>query len=358
MPLFTSQELTDIVLIYGETGGNLNRSRRVYADRFPNRRIPSHTVIRNTIQNLRDRGEFRSNYEGRGRVRGRRLLNAEEVLLNMVEETPELSTRQAARQVHVSQSSVCRIWRNYSLHPYHIQRVQQLNANDHEARVRFCVNIRRRLARDLNFIRTILFTDESCFSRDGVFNYHNAHYWADANPRLIREGRFQHRFSVNVWAGIINNELIGPHILPVRLNGESYLNFLENVLSDYLENVPLRTRARMWYMLDGAPPHTARRVREFLNENYRHWIGRGGRVAWPARSPDLNPLDFFFWGYMKSLVYNDRAAIANEEDLRQRIVAAAEQIRAEIRETDINGGFIRRLEACIRARGSHFEHFI
>ena len=25
---------------------------------------------------------------------------------------------------------------------------------------------------------------------------------------------------------------------------------------------------------------------------------------WPARSPDLNPLDFFLWGYLKSQVYS------------------------------------------------------
>jgi hypothetical protein len=26
------------------------------------------------------------------------------------------------------------------------------------------------------------------------------------------------------------------------------------------------------------------------------WIGRGGPRHWPARPPDLNPLDFFLWG--------------------------------------------------------------
>jgi hypothetical protein len=25
---------------------------------------------------------------------------------------------------------------------------------------------------------------------------------------------------------------------------------------------------------------------------------------WPARSPDLNPCDFFFWGCVKDKVYN------------------------------------------------------
>ncbi|GBN05042.1 hypothetical protein AVEN_123636-1 [Araneus ventricosus] len=32
-------------------------------------------------------------------------------------------------------------------------------------------------------------------------------------------------------------------------------------------------------------------------------IGYGGCVEWPPRSPDLNSLDFFLWGYIKQLVY-------------------------------------------------------
>jgi hypothetical protein len=42
---------------------------------------------------------------------------------------------------------------------------------------------------------------------------------------------------------------------------------------------------------------------EFLNEGYEGGrIGTGGPVAWPIRTPDLNPLDFFLWGCMKSRV--------------------------------------------------------
>jgi hypothetical protein len=33
------------------------------------------------------------------------------------------------------------------------------------------------------------------------------------------------------------------------------------------------------------------------------WIGRGGPIAWLPRSPDLNPLDFFFVGYVKNIFY-------------------------------------------------------
>ena len=44
-------------------------------------------------------------------------------------------------------------------------------------------------------------------------------------------------------------------------------------------------------------------------------------MAWPLRSRDLNPCDFFLWGYMKDFVYS--ATIDNIEILRQRIENAA-----------------------------------
>ncbi|GBM81581.1 hypothetical protein AVEN_82167-1 [Araneus ventricosus] len=32
--------------------------------------------------------------------------------------------------------------------------------------------------------------------------------------------------------------------------------------------------------------------------------GRSGPIAWPPRSPDVTPLDFCFWGYVKDKVYS------------------------------------------------------
>jgi hypothetical protein len=44
---------------------------------------------------------------------------------------------------------------------------------------------------------------------------------------------------------------------------------------------------------------------EFLKEDCEGiWIGRGGLVAWPPRSPKLNPLDIFLWGGMKLRMYH------------------------------------------------------
>jgi hypothetical protein len=41
---------------------------------------------------------------------------------------------------------------------------------------------------------------------------------------------------------------------------------------------------------------------------------------WPARSPDLNPCDFFFWGCSKGNVYNINSRMEElKENIRKEI---------------------------------------
>ena len=82
----------------------------------------------------------------------------------------------------------------------------------------------------------------------------------------------------------------------------------------------------MYFQHDGVPPHYTRHVREYLNESIpNRWLGRGGPVAWPPRSPDLTPLDYYLFGRMKTLVYETKAE--SRAALRDRIFVAAEHIR-------------------------------
>ncbi|EZA54475.1 hypothetical protein X777_05833 [Ooceraea biroi] len=90
------------------------------------------------------------------------------------------------------------------------------------------------------------------------------------------------------------------------VNAQNYLQFLRDILPILLEDIDLNTRRRMWFQHDGAGPHYANIVRDYLNEylTFRDvWIGRGSRVMWPARSPDLTSPDFYLWGYLKDVVY-------------------------------------------------------
>ncbi|EFN65845.1 hypothetical protein EAG_02386, partial [Camponotus floridanus] len=88
------------------------------------------------------------------------------------------------------------------------------------------------------------------------------------------------------------------------VTSESYCDLLQNHLPALLEDVPLHIRKEMWFQQDGAPPHfaiiTIAIIRQFLNEKFGNkWIGRKGPRQCPPQSPDLTPLDFFLWGYVK-----------------------------------------------------------
>jgi hypothetical protein len=65
----------------------------------------------------------------------------------------------------------------------------------------------------------------------------------------------QHCFAINMWAGIIDDHLIGPYLLTLRLTHDIYLTFLQETLPELLEMVPLEARHEMWFQHDGALAH-------------------------------------------------------------------------------------------------------
>ena len=58
------------------------------------------------------------------------------------------------------------------------------------------------------------------------------------------------------------------------------------------------------------------------------WIGRGGPTSWPPRSPDVTPLDFFLWGYVKTKVFTEE--IADIEELKTRITHAVASVTPQM----------------------------
>jgi hypothetical protein len=45
----------------------------------------------------------------------------------------------------------------------------------------------------------------------------------ELDPRPTMETNFQHRFSINLWCGVLHDQLIGPFVFPGRLTGAVYL---------------------------------------------------------------------------------------------------------------------------------------
>jgi hypothetical protein len=125
-----------------------------------------------------------------------------------------------------------------------------------------------------------------------------------------------------VWCGcgLTSSGLIGPYFFDRNVTGASYLAMLEDFLW------PKVMRRRKHFQQDGAPPHYALTVRSWLDKRFPddRWIGRQGPIAWPARSPDLTPCDFFLWGYLKEVVYRERPTTI--EQLKSRIRTASAEI--------------------------------
>lgn len=359
---YSFDEQTDMLLVLGFCNRNCRQSVRVYHERYPNRRRPCRKTFANVERRLRERGSLQRTNKLAGRPRNVRNPEVEEDILQMVEDDPRTSSRVISRQLGVSKSTVNRTTREQLLIPFHLTPVQDILLTDFGTRLEFCHIMRQRNNdEDLNFSSKILFTDEKCFTRRGVTNVHNEHNYAQENPHVVKIKHFQHEFSINVWMGIVNNHLVGPFRLPHRLNGNSYLEFLQEQLPGLLEDIPLVLRQKMWLMHDGAPPHFTRNVRDHLHLQYpRKWIGRGADapIKWPPRSPDLTPCDFFLWGALSAKVYSER--INTEEQLWNRIVNAANTLLEEERGTlqRVQFNFLKRVNLCIAEDGGHFEQLL
>lgn len=359
MSYYSNEEMTDMILIYGEVQRNSSEAVRVYRQRYPGRQVPNNRTFTNLERRLRERGTFARRTSDSGRSASRHTTrNVERAVIEAIEDVPSISTRRLGSQLGIPHQTVWRIARMYNFKAYHHQPVQELLPRDYDPRVEFCTFMRGKLLDDPSFLKYVLFTDESCFTRAGVFNSRNEHHWAQSNPHSMTSRSFQRQFAINVWAGIVGTHIIGPFRLPNRLTSVEYLNFLENDLPSLLEEVPLEIRRNMWYLHDGAPPHSTRQVTEFLNEYFLgRFIARFGDYTWPPRSPDLNPLDFFFWGHLKQLVYS--RPVETEEELWNRILTSARAIsskRGIFR--NVRDNFKKRITLCIREEGKHFEHLM
>ncbi|GFS56714.1 pogo transposable element with KRAB domain [Trichonephila clavipes] len=112
----------------------------------------------------------------------------------------------------------------------------------------------------------------------------------------------------------------------------------------------------LWFQQDGATCHTARATIDLLKYTFGdRLISRFGPVNWPPRSCDLTPLDYFLWGYVKSLVYADKPQTLDHlEDNIRRVIA---DIRPQMLDKVIEN-WTSRLDYIRASRGSPMPEII
>ena len=139
--------------------------------------------------------------------------------------------------------------------------------------------------------------------------------------------------------------------LYANIDGSGYRRRLETWLHPQLRRFKPFNYGLLYFQQDGETPHTSKVSIEFLQEIFPG-KSRRGDMNWPARSPDLTPLDFWLWGDIKSKVY--ATPIPNLEELRRRIDNEISAIPAETRRNAI-AAFRSRMQCLLEVEGRHVE---
>ncbi|GFV83989.1 transposable element Tcb1 transposase [Trichonephila clavipes] len=152
------------------------------------------------------------------------------------------------------------------------------------------------------------------------------------------------------------NSVVVDHLIESMVrsfNGDRYRVMITNFFIPELNNHDVQ---ELWFQQDGATCHTAHATIDLLKDTFGdRLISRFGPVNWPPRSCDLTPLDYFLWGYVKSLVYVDKSQTLDHlEDNIRRVIA---DIRPQMLEKIIQN-WTSRLDYIRASRGSHMPENI
>jgi hypothetical protein len=327
--------------------------RRKFLKAYPERRndLPGNWLIINTHQRLFETGSVLPQPKRKKTGIARTVVNA---VVGAFTRSPSKSIRRAEAELNVSRSSIQRVLIQEKFFPYKIQLLQKLNEDDPDRRLEFCEWFLSRYEVDERVLSLIIFSDEAIFQLDGKVNRQNCRIWGQENPHAVQEVPL-HSEKVMVWAALWSRGIIGPYFFDGNVDRHSYHNLLVNFLWPQLEN--LDNIDELWFQQDGAPPHYATLVRDWLDENFEdRWIGRRGAIEWPPRSPDLTPLDFYLWGALKGTVYRLPKPTTTDE-LKARIIEDMGKIdRETIQGVLLN--FVTRCRNCVSQDGGHFQNLL
>ena len=163
---------------------------------------------------------------------------------------------------------------------------------------------------------------------------------------IVEEIKNTH-IKVTIWAAISSDGKVLFEVLEGRQIAESYLSLLKR-------NDQMMDLGNSFFQQDGAPIHIANNVVKYLKSNFNHhWIGKeSGEKEWPPRSPDLSPLDYFFWSYVQSqlLSYD----LETKADLRNALKREISRVPPEMNVKACTS-LIRRWERCLSVGGGQIH---
>lgn len=346
---YSNEDFLNLLIIYGECNRIASRTCRVFHERYPQLPKPNNNVINRLLKNCRLNGTFHPKV-----IRRKPEVDDDDnniTVLGFFYAFPNASLHEAEREIGIPYVTIYRILNKHKWHPYKFYCVQHLKETDLPRRVEFFEWLLVKTQEDEHFLDNIIWTDEAKFTKNGIFNRHNSHYWSPENPHVVRQRGFQERWQFNVFCAIKNESIFYIEFYDDNLNATKYEDLLRNGIQMILNHRP--GRERVWYQMDGAPPHNSRSVSEALTEIFEdRWIGNNGPFRWPPKTPDGNPLDYFVWGFIKNMIYSD--PITTMEDMKSRVRTAFNSLTPESIRSATHENLLKRLHVCL-SRGTYSE---
>ena len=282
-----------------------------------------------------------------------------EKLTKLMTDSPSTSQRTTTRRMCVSPITIQQKLSDLNLQPYKIQFTEPLNEDHKQKRLVFAQNMKQLMKDDDINVKQIFFSDEANFYLHGHINNQNYRFWAHENPHITEVKELKPQ-KVTVWCALSATQIFGPIFIKERITGDVYQTLLKSEFlpwckkNNFLED--------FWFMQDGA--HHAHRTKPVFSLLHKTFHGRvlglgypskyGCDFDWPPFSPDINPCDYFLWGFLKDQVYKQQ--FETIDDLKTEIQNKISIIKPTVLESVVSS-FENRLDKIIEKEGSHFEKY-
>lgn len=337
---FTIEDRIQMVREYYTCGSYAASARS-----FPKKGRPSENSVKYNVDKFESTGSVADYFPEETTKRTRTEAFIENVE-DSIEKKPRLSIRARSAEMNIPYTTLQRTIKELGFHAYRPHLLNDLTQAQKTARYHFSCTMLGMPNFPDEILPFIWFSDECRFGLDGVVNKHNCVYYSRSNPFFSITQRHTKK-SVHVWCAISSIGIIGPYFFEENVDAEVYMEMLGHY---FLPQVMTREEdADVWFQQDGASPHYAAKTLRFLSDHFGdQLISRGGPIPWPARSPDLSPLDFFLWGFLKEKVY---ATMPQDiDELKDEIENAVARIPLRMINSAVEA-FVDRLNDCIESNG-------
>ena len=279
------------------------------------------------------------------------------------------SQRQIASELGVSKGTVFSVLQQSQLKCFRRVQCHKLTTTHREARIDKASALLHRFS---DSWKNIWFSDEASFSVSPPLNRQNERIYREvrlktdipAEDLVVQIDKQQPSimcYAAVSWHGktelrFIEGHASGQEDIPVYRKKKKTVNqlvYTEEMCPMMFDDINAVMNGNSWtWQQDGAKAHTARSAVEWLGRNTPDFITP---QQWPAKSPDLNVLDYSLWGILLASIADNRPHIESLNQLKATLIDCWNAIPMRTVQKAC-ASWIPRLRSCIEMQGGHFEH--